>query len=213
MRGILALVFAFLLIPMASQAQEEAGDVCNIRPDLCDEGGGTPEPDIPPPVAPTRIKRPAPKVQPRKVRPVRKPSKRKAATNCRVAGQPFNLDQVDLPICGSSAAKPEPEKEIEKSQEITFEDLMPPEEQEKPVRRTARRAPAAISFDSYMHANANHPAIANKRTRERQKAFQDQVKPAALSISSVEDGTGMRENSPAPAESSATAGNTPVSPQ
>lgn len=164
MNQILSLVLALFLVSPLAFASE--GDVCNLRPDLCDEGGGTPEPEVAEsirPAKPRKVMRPA--AQKRKLKP-RKASRRTSSNaNCRVAGQPYNLNNVDLPVCKSADVA-----EVE------------PEQTRKPAAKKARRSPASVDIDSYMNSNANHPAFAS-RMAERQRAFQDPVpRPVASTV-------------------------------
>lgn len=183
MKQILGLLSALLIASIAPLAMaEEGGDVCNIRPDLCDEGGGTPEPEIADniprarPVQQRRTISPSAKKQQqqlrRKVKPsatARKRSANVGTTKCRKPGQSYNLNDADLPLCKqgiSIAADSQEEGSTIETQS---------------VKKTASRSPASvINIDSYLQANANHPAFA-KRLGDRQKAFQEQVRPASYS--------------------------------
>lgn len=136
---------------------QEGTDVCNIRPDLCDEGGGTPEPEVTRTVRPPQRRAPAPvKQQRRKLKPRKQTRSRTTSRNCRVAGAPYNLNNVDLPICGSASVAA----------------ARPPAKNSAAFKKAGRRPASTMDVEAYMSANANHPAFA-RRLSERQNAFQE----------------------------------------
>lgn len=160
-RFALISLFCFTALALAE------GDICDVRPDLC---GGAP--------------------LPKKKKTMKRPAHNRAGTvtdaggrkkaKCRQAGASWGLDDEDLPVCGSEAAKAAEEVESDLA-DMEFERKANPNR--RPSSRTAAQRgpssvkggtePLVVTFETYMHANASHPAIARRPASMvmNQKAF------------------------------------------
>ncbi|NJL25844.1 MAG: hypothetical protein HC902_12180 [Calothrix sp. SM1_5_4] len=144
-----SLLFATSSALAESLAEETPGDICSIRPDLCDEYAADDEPIALPAPASEREVRPrrsttsisAPSRAKNKIKkkkkknPNEKRRDRSAETNCR---QPEAM--------GAAASS------------------LPPCETEPPTRDN--------SFETYMASNSTHPAL-SRSIASRQEAFQE----------------------------------------
>lgn len=144
---------AFLVassIPVMAQGSRSAvntDDICSERPDLCGNSASSSA-------------------------SMRNKHVRRAPTSqveCRKKGEPYNLEQASLPICGRSVNDSATGADSSGVREPASVDI----------------SPRRISFTSYLNSNANHPAIGG-RFGGKQEAFIPVERPAKITGSSTD---------------------------
>ncbi|MBX3022058.1 MAG: hypothetical protein KF799_10310 [Bdellovibrionales bacterium] len=175
---MLKILSTFLMLALLSPSShaQDIGDVCGIRPDLCDDNGSQPSNERRPSARKAnKAARHQLKQQKRQQRSVKRSVKRQTSNKrCRKAGEPYRLNNVDLPICGTNSSS---------ASDVKSE--------------RGRHPSSAINIDAYMNSNANHPAFA-RRLGDRQNAFQETVKPAVMGLPSQDSGVAASATEAAP---------------
>lgn len=126
---------------------------------------------------------------------------------CRVRGQTYTLSESDLPYCSMSPAQQKAAAIAARDKSLAAKRAAAIREEErfqalysrKPASAPRAAAPAAgerspaaissgpaVTFESYMKSNSNHPALSAK-INNRQSAFVEVARPAVIGIELKDD--------------------------